>query len=103
MNNNIFLDRYEYTSKLNFRNDFPDVYSIFRTVVFNEDSIEQYHRVTEEDMNRLDIISDKFYGSPYYWWVIALANNITDPFYVPVGVTLKIVRLSDFTMAQEWK
>lgn len=103
MNNNIFLDRYEYTNKLNFRNDFPDVYSIFRTVVFNEDSIEQYHRVTEEDMNRLDIISDKFYGSPYYWWVIALANNITDPFYVPVGITLKIVRLSDFTMAQEWK
>ena len=103
MGNNLYLDRYEYTTKLNFKNDFPDMYSIFRKVVFKEDSVEQYYRVTEVDMNRLDIISERFYGTPYYWWVIAMANNIIDPFYVPIGVTMKIGKLRDFTMAQEWK
>ena len=101
MNNYLYLDRYEYTTKLNFTNDFPDVYSIFRKVVFREESIEQYYRVTEEDMNRLDIISERFYGTPAYWWVIAMANNIVDPFYLPIDTTLKIVKLSEFTMAQE--
>ena len=56
MGNNLYLDRYEYTTKLNFKNDFPDMYSIFRKVVFKEDSVEQYYRVKEVDMNRLDII-----------------------------------------------
>ena len=40
--------------------------------------------------NRLDIISMSIYGTPRYWWVIALANDIIDPFDVPVGTELRI-------------
>ena len=36
------------------------------------------------------MISANFYGTPRYWWVIALANYIIDPFEVPVGLQLRI-------------
>ncbi len=30
--------------------------------------------------HRPDLISDIFYGTPEYWWLILLYNNIDDPF-----------------------
>ena len=30
--------------------------------------------------HRPDLISDIFYSTPEYWWLIMLFNNITDPF-----------------------
>lgn len=40
--------------------------------------------------DRLDAIAEKRYGDPEYWWVLALANRIRDPFRILVGRTLKI-------------
>ena len=51
---------------------------------------DEYYTVTNVDENRLDIIASKFYGTPRFWWIIALANYIMDPFYIPVGTTLRI-------------
>ena len=28
--------------------------------------------------DRLDLLSNQYYGSPAYWWIIANANNIHD-------------------------
>ena len=55
--------------------------------VSSEDS---YFTVTNVEIGRLDIISARFYGTPRFWWVIAMANNIIDPFDVPLGTTLRI-------------
>ena len=30
--------------------------------------------------HRPDLISNLFYGSPKYWWLLMLVNNISDPF-----------------------
>ena len=30
--------------------------------------------------HRPDLISNVFYGTPAYWWLIMLVNNINDPF-----------------------
>lgn len=30
--------------------------------------------------HRPDLISNLFYNTPKYWWLILLANNIADPF-----------------------
>lgn len=30
--------------------------------------------------HRPDLISNVFYGSPKYWWLLMLVNNISDPF-----------------------
>ena len=51
---------------------------------------DEYSVVTKVEENRLDIISYKFYNTPKYWWVIAMANYIFDPFDIPVGTKLRI-------------
>lgn len=41
---------------------------------------------------RLDGLAFKYYGDEDYWWVIALANRIMDPFSLEVGTRLRIPR-----------
>lgn len=49
------------------------------------------YTVTPEMENRLDLISNAFYGDPSFWWVIADANNMTDPLAaVPIGSKLRM-------------
>lgn len=55
--------------------------------VSNED---EYFTVTKSEEDRLDLIANYFYSTPRYWWVIALANDIIDPFDIPVGTQLRI-------------
>jgi hypothetical protein len=56
-----------------------------------DDSTEdKYYQVQKTDENRLDIISNNHYSSPIYWWVIAQANKIVDPFDVKEGTILRI-------------
>lgn len=33
-----------------------------------------------EFQHRPDLISNAFYGTPIYWWLIMLVNNVSDPF-----------------------
>ena len=40
-----------------------------------------YHLIKKSEEGRLDIVSYNFYGTPTFWWVIALANNIINPFF----------------------
>lgn len=56
-------------------------------------SNDQYYTVTMTEQDRLDIIAVKFYGTAKYWWVIALANDIIDPFTLDIGTTLRIPTL----------
>ena len=51
---------------------------------------DEYFTVTETEENRLDIVSTKYYNTPRYWWVVALANYIIDPFDIPIGTQLRI-------------
>ena len=49
-----------------------------------------YHQVEVGEEGRLDIIADIHYQDPTLYWVIALANNIIDPFIIIPGTILKI-------------
>ena len=51
-----------------------------------------YHDVTVEEENRLDLIANKFLGSPTYGWVIAYFNRIEDGYSVREGQKLMIPR-----------
>mgnify|MGYP004004404035 CR=1 FL=1 len=45
----------------------------------------------EKFVNRPDSISHDVYGNAKYWWIIAMANDISDPFFgFHKGRTLKI-------------
>ena len=60
-----------------------------------EESIDDvYHEVLQSEENRLDIISNKYYGSPDFYWAIALANEIIDPFTIPQGMMLRIPKIN---------
>jgi hypothetical protein len=39
---------------------------------------------------RLDLLAYRYYGDEEYWWVIALANRIQDPFALTPGTRLRI-------------
>lgn len=51
---------------------------------------DEYFTVTMETENRLDMIAEYYYNSARYWWIIACANYIMDPFDVPIGTKLRI-------------
>ena len=51
---------------------------------------DTYHIVEPNQEGRLDIISSIYYSSPDFYWIIAQANNIIDPFTVIAGTILKI-------------
>lgn len=53
-----------------------------------------YREVTLREQNRLDVIAEDEYGDQRLFWVIALANDILDPFNVKKGTILKIPQIS---------
>ena len=55
-----------------------------------ESGDDEFVTVNNETTGRLDLIAYSRYGSARYWWVIALANYIIDPFDVPLGTILRI-------------
>lgn len=69
----------------------------FNQTTVDESPSDKYHEVQKEEENRLDIISYKYYGSADYYWVIALANNMIDPFIVKVGDILRIPNFYSLT------
>ena len=37
-------------------------------------------------------LSNKHYGTPRLWWIILLANNVKNPFEIPAGLKVKILK-----------
>lgn len=52
------------------------------SMIASFDSFYQFEigYVPEGYQHRPDLISNVFYGSPKYWWLLMLVNNISDPF-----------------------
>lgn len=53
-----------------------------------------------EFKDRLDLVAQKFYSNPTKWWVIAVANNLIDPFILPAGTTLVIPETAPFLVGK---
>lgn len=74
------------------------------TETVNQTPIEEsendiYHEVLTEEENRLDIIANKYYGSPEYYWIIAIGNNLIDPMFIKPGT---ILRIPSFVSTTKW-
>lgn len=63
----------------------------------SEDDI--FHTVQKEQENRLDIIANIYYSDPSFFWVIAIANELVDPFVVQTGSILRIPSLASLYVA----
>lgn len=70
--------------------------NIFRSFVLNEEILSDAvffdtYEVTNEDW--WENISYKYYGTPYLWWIVAIVNDIVNPFEELVeGTNIKILR-----------
>ena len=51
---------------------------------------DQYFMVTQKYVDRIDLISAKFYNDVILWWVIAKANNLSNPMSIPLDTILRI-------------
>ena len=58
--------------------------------IIRETTKDNFYKVEPGCENRLDLISNMFYGTPKLWWVIAMVNKIYDPRKVKPGIILRI-------------
>lgn len=55
---------------------------------------DKYHVIKSGEEGRWDLISNKFYKTVNYWWLICLANLISNPFeLVSAGTVIRIPSL----------
>jgi hypothetical protein len=66
-----------------------------RKFKIRESDNDVFYAVEQGYENRLDLISYKFYNTPFLWWVLASINNIANPMKVEAGVILRIPNRSD--------
>lgn len=70
--------------------------NIFRSYALNEtisDNTVYFFTYDVEADDWWDNISNKYYNTPYLWWVICLMNNIANPYEDLVeGTQLKILK-----------
>ena len=63
-------------------------------IQIKESTRDVFYSVEPGYENRMDLISFKFYNTPFLWWAIASINNIENPMIVPSGIVLRIPDLS---------
>lgn len=93
-----FLSPKQYTNACRYKNlrriQDPETKNIYHETWFqkiiDKSNEDQYFTVSIAEQGRLDTIANKYYNTPRFWWVIALANNIIDPFDVPIDTVLRI-------------
>ena len=86
---NILLDEDRTTTFLN----------IFRSYIFNDDifnNISFFETYTVSHGEYWDNVSYNLYETPYLWWVIALLNNIENPFEQLEAGDQLIVLIEDY-------
>ena len=44
--------------------------------------------------NRIDLVADYFFNNSELWWIIAMANDIVNPAFLPVETRLRIPGLN---------
>ena len=86
---------------------YPDLDGSYGRWPFNKETFEPrdtdtFYTVKPTEAYRLEMISYKLYGSAFMWWVIALVNDIRNPFTAPKeGDVLRVPDLAQvFTVLQ---
>ena len=89
------ISRYRILRKITEDNDTRNSYletQNLRKIPKSDDDV--YHIVADSEVNRLDIISFNYYGTPHLWWAIAWANDFIDPFILKRDDVIRIPPLT---------
>ena len=82
--------RYEKTKLIYDVKSNKTYHSIKFRQIYYETSKDKYFKVTSREKDRLDIVAQDYYKDASKWWIIAYANDLTNCFYLPIGVVLRI-------------
>ena len=58
-----------------------EMLDLFRRVAFTEETLNNlsnFEEYTVKEGEKVEDVSQLFYGTPNYWWLVLLSNNITD-------------------------
>lgn len=67
----------------------------FNSRTFAVNDSDTYYTVQTGEEFRLDLLAYKIYGSTFLWWVLAVVNDIRNPFTAPyVGDVLRVPALT---------
>ncbi len=92
-----YLSRYQNQRTLYNNKDKKRYYETYTPL---SKKIDRYiiHKVDE--MDNLDKLSLKYYGTPLYWWIIADINNIEDVFNLRKGQELIVPYLNEIAIGE---
>ena len=54
--------------------------------------------ITGRLVDRLDLVSLQYYGTPKYWWILANYNGFENPFLLPYGTVIKVPTFTTLLM-----
>ena len=94
-----FTSRYTNTERIEDNINGVEYHETYDKKDIPNSNSDLYVTVDLTTKNRLDIISTNVYGYSLYWWVIAMANNIIDPFDIPIGTVLRVPQLASIYMS----
>ena len=66
------------------------VWGVWTPIDFEKSSRDKIVTVSRRLVGRLDLLAFDSYGNPNLWWVIARANDISDPFDIEIGDQLRV-------------
>lgn len=70
-----------------------NIFSKYRLLEKYKSNIQYYFSYEISPTDRWDNLANRFYGSVDLWWVIAIFNNVIDPYeYLQEGNTLNIIK-----------
>ena len=96
-----FKTNTRYTNGIVVKNRSGKDFLVLRKNLFlQEASSDTLTIVTQEYINRPDLLSSKVYGTPDLWWAIYEFNNIRDPLFdLKVGQIVRIPNINRLLQA----
>ena len=85
-----FTSRYAENKICYYKEDRYLTFSTYKKNNYPSSSRDKYMVITKGYEYRPDLISQKIYGFPDYWWKIMEANNIKDIYNFKAGVNIRI-------------
>jgi hypothetical protein len=65
-------------------------FNIYQRKEITQSVDDRFMQITPGYEYRPDLVSQKAYGMPDYWWLILQANNINDVYQFTTGKTIRI-------------
>ncbi len=71
------------------------VIETYEKLYIQEHPSDIYYEVQSGEENFLDMIAFRYYKNEGLWWILAEANSLINPFYIPAGTVIRIPSINN--------